>query len=246
MSRRYALYWAPGQGSALWNVGCGILGRDAATGEALLQPDVPDVADLHGVTASPRRYGLHATLKPPFRLAPGVSENMLRAALQAFAAARHPFRLPRLHLAAIGKFLAWTPVEPCQELERLAGACVEEFDRFRAPPSLAEMEKRRSKGLTPRQEALLSRWGYPYVLEEYRFHVTLTGSIDDPAERSACRSGLERLCGPAVQEELARVDVREICLFEEPGQEPRQEPGGASGPEEPFRLTARYPFGGRG
>ena len=232
MNTRYAIYWAPDQGSALWNVGCRILGRDAATGDALPQPELPDVPDLHGLTASPRRYGLHATLKPPFKLVPDVSESLLRSALQAFAASRHPFRLPRLDLTAIGKFLALSPVEPCQELEELAGACVASFDHFRAPPTQAELEKRRGKGLTSHQESLLSQWGYPYVFDEYRFHVTLTGSIDDPVERGVCRRALAGLWEPVVRNELERLDIREIYLFVESG-------------GEPFRLIARYPFEGQ-
>ena len=39
-------------------------------------------------------------------------------------------------------------------------------------------------GLTDRQEALLTQWGYPYVMEEFRFHITLTGALD-PAHLDA-------------------------------------------------------------
>jgi putative phosphonate metabolism protein len=234
VSRRYALYWAPSQDSALWRAGCHILGRDVATGEELPQPRLPGLLPqrFRELTASPRVYGLHATLKPPFRLAPDASEKELRGSLDSFVSKRCPFRLPGMALATIGRFLALTPPAPSNELDLLARDCVEGFDHFRAPPAPSEVEKRRAGGLSSRQDALLTRWGYPYVMEEYRFHLTLTGSIQDALERQVCRQGLARLLDGAVQEELASVEAMEICLFEQPGQ------------GQPFYLTARYPFGG--
>lgn len=234
VSRRYALYWAPSQDSVLWRTGCRILGRDAATAEELPQPSLPGLAPqrFQALTASPRLYGLHATLKPPFRLAPDASEIRLRDSMDSFVSTRRPFRLPEMALATIGRFLALTPQALSDELDLLARDCVEGFDHFRAPPPPSELEKRRSGDLSSRQDALLTRWGYPYVMEEYRFHLTLTGSIQDAPERQACRQGLARLLDGAIQEELASVEVMEICLFEQPGQ------------GQPFYLTARYPFGG--
>lgn len=236
MSRRYALYWAPSPGSALWRTGCGILGRDAATGEELSQPGLPGV-DPHrfrDVTQSPRLYGLHATLKAPFRLAPDTSQAQLRGTLKAFAAQRHPFQLPGMALTPVGRFLALAPQASSTALDVLARDCVEAFDHFRAPLNAIELEKRLSSGLSDRQRELLSRWGYPYVLEEYRFHMTLTGNIQDAHERQLLRQGLASLLDESARDELAAVMVTELCLFEQSGQ------------GQPFKITGRYPFGGSG
>src|SRR5438445_432365 len=44
-------------------------------------------------------------------------------------------------------------------------------------------------GLSARQAELLARWGYPYVHDEFRFHMTLTGPIADD-ERPAFLASL--------------------------------------------------------
>ena len=86
--------------------------------------------------------------------------------------------LPRLQVSRIGRFLALTPSRESAGIGQLAATCVGALDHLRAPPSAAELAKRRSAGLSARQEALLGRFGYPYVLEEFRFHITLTGPAD--------------------------------------------------------------------
>ena len=236
MSGRYAIFWAPARRTALWRTGCQVLGRDAANGKALLQPELSglDGGRFRELTEPPRLYGLHATLKPPFRLAPGASVDQLRECLEDFSAKRRPFGIPPLVLAPVGRFLALIPEDPCVELDLLARDCVEHFDRFRAPATLEELDKRRSKGLTCRQDALLAKWGYPYVMEEYRFHITLTGSIQDPAEREVCLRGLADVLAPGdpeLEDDLAGVEIREICLYEQPG------------PGQSFSIVGRYPFG---
>jgi hypothetical protein len=73
------------------------------------------------------------------------------------------------------------------------------------------MARRRAAGLTPAQERNLIEWGYPYVLDEFRFHLTLTGSLADP-EAEAAMAALSPLTEPLCRDALA---VREICLFGE-------------------------------
>ena len=71
MSARLGLYWAPELDDPLHALGSAWLGRDAETGATLPQPAVPGL-DLAEITAEARGYGFHATLKPPFALAPGT------------------------------------------------------------------------------------------------------------------------------------------------------------------------------
>jgi len=230
MPERLAIYFAPRRGSALARFGDSWLGRGVEAGAAMDQPKLASIAPtrLATLTEAPRHYGFHGTLKPPFVLAAGSDMAQLQSAAAAFAAERAGFVLPRLKLEAIGKFLALTPAEPVAELAALAADCVHAFDAFRAPPEPAELAKRLSAGLTPRQAELLARWGYPYVLDEFRFHLTLTGSIDDAAERDAVRAEIAALVAPLCTEP---VPVDAICLFHQPDR------------EAPFRLIARHGFG---
>ncbi len=55
------------------------------------------------------------------------------------------------------------PGGPAPALDALAAACTRSLDRFRAPhrtqPDAVVLAPRRARGLTPRQEANLTRWG---------------------------------------------------------------------------------------
>lgn len=183
-------------GGPLQAFGAAWLGWDAARGQKRAAPDVDGLpAPAHEITARPRKYGLHGTMKPPFRLAPDSTEEDLRDSFQALCANAAPVMLEGLELSRIGRFLALTPTGPTEALESLAARCVDSLDRFRARPTEQELDRRRS-GLSPRQRDLLDRWGYPYVMEEFRFHITLTGPLPDAQAQqveTALRPHLEPL-----------------------------------------------------
>jgi putative phosphonate metabolism protein len=230
MTERYAIYFAPPRDTALARFGDGWLGRNIETGRVLPQPALATMpaSRLTELTEAPRHYGFHGTLKPPFRLADGDDTRRLHASLARFAARQAAFAIPRLMLKTIGCFLALRPAAPVPALDALAAACVEAFDDFRAPPEPTELARRAAAGLTPRQAELLARWGYPYVFDEFRFHLTLTGDVADAGERAAVQAALLPLLEP-VQAEPVAVDA--LCLF-------RQSDRAA-----PFRLIERFPFG---
>ncbi len=205
---RYAVYYAPPDGSELATFGAAWLGWDAATGQPTAHPDLG--LDAARLTATPRKYGFHGTLKPPFRLAEGTTEAELSAAVVQVAAAHASFDLP-IRLARLGRFCALVPMGEAAALAALAGDCVQALDRFRAPPTPDELAKRRAGGLTPAQEANLTTWGYPYVLDEFRFHLTLTGAIATE-EAAAVEAALADATAHLTAEPMP---VREICLFGE-------------------------------
>jgi hypothetical protein len=171
---RAAVYWAPGLDDPLWRAGCAWLGRDAETGARVPQPAVPGIAAL---TAEPAQYGLHATLRPPMRLATGWDE--FRDAVRQAALETAPFALPPLELANIHGFLALREAAPCPLMRDLADRCVIITNPHRLPPGAEELARRRRGGLSARQEDFLQRWGYPYVMEEWFFHVTLTRRLSE-------------------------------------------------------------------
>lgn len=172
---RYAVYFTPPEGGFA-ALGAAWLGWDAAQGRAVAHPDVSGLpAPVAEITETPRKYGLHATIKPPFALAEGQAEAGLIAAFERFCAGEAAVTLEGLQIAALGRFLALVPVGDQGALHALAARAVAAFEPWRAPLSEAQVARRRAGGLTPAQDALLLRWGYPYVMEEFRFHITLTG-----------------------------------------------------------------------
>ncbi|MBI5784495.1 MAG: DUF1045 domain-containing protein [Rhodocyclales bacterium] len=225
---RYAVYFAPHEDSPLARAGSLWLGRDAVSGESLRQPDCPGLAPgrLAGLTAAARRYGFHGTLKPPFRLRAGRTPAELGEAVAALAARQRRFTFA-LRLATLAGFFAWLPATADDEIAAVAAACVTELDDFRQPPDEAELARRR-RGLTPNQEAMLQRWGYPYVLDEFRFHLTLSDPVAG-AEAEAMRARLESLTNSHAR---GAVPFDSLCLFVEPS------------PGADFLLLARYGFDG--
>ena len=226
---RFAVYYAPPRESALWTTAQRWLGRDCESGEALV-PIVPDgwsAAEIAEATQSPRRYGFHATLKPPFRLTAEASIADLRHTFADFAADQIPFRAPPLLVSAIGPFLALTLSQAAPAMERLAAEAVRIFEPFRAPLTTEEEQRRLANGLTPRQVELLSTWGYPYVFEEFRFHMTLSGPLPEKT-RDRLRGALRHLFQPHCEEPFT---VAEVCLYRQ------------SGPDATFSLIERRPFG---
>lgn len=208
---RYAIYYAPASGSALDRFGIGLLGYDAWTGEDLPFPDdvIQAAPDWRDLSRDPRKYGFHATLKAPFALAPGKSEADLLAACAAFAAIPRPIAVIAPVVDAISGFIAVVPAARSSALDRLAADCVEQFDGFRAPLTAADRARRNPAALTPAQCAHLDRWGYPYVFDAFRFHMTLTGRLDALRRESV----LAMLRGRFSELNIAQLAIDRIAVF---------------------------------
>lgn len=224
--RRYAIYAAPE--GALWDAGSHWLGWDAARGAALPQPQVDGLPrPLAEITEAPRKYGFHGTVKPPFRLAEGVSPDDLAWATEALCLRLSPVVLAGLRLDRIGGFLALVPEAGVAALGDLAARVIEALDPFRAPPLADEIARRDPDRLTRRQRTYLDRWGYPYVMDEFRFHMTLTGDLaTDDADTVA------GVLAPWIAPHLPRPFVLDsLCLFGE-------------APDGRFHLVHRYTLTG--
>lgn len=210
---RFAIYYVPPDGP-LSEFGAKWLGWDVVTGREVPGFDVPG---LHDITMTPRKYGFHGTLKPPFRLKEGQTLEALEAAVSDLAAALSPAVCGELTLTQLGQFLALTPFGPLDGLQRIAEACVRDLDGFRAPASEAELARRRKAGLSTRQEALLAEWGYPYVFEEFRFHLTLSGGLPESGAsdwKDALQGHLPNLPMPFVVDQIALCGERQDGRFE--------------------------------
>ena len=221
---RYALYALPAAGSPLEAFGRSVFGDDTMTGEAA--PPASDLADLAPMNAGARVYGFHATLKAPMRLAPGLGEADLLAAARGLAAGHPPVVVGPLTVAALGRFLALVPVAPPPALTLLAAECVAALDPLRAPLTGAERAKRRPERLTPRGRALLERWGYPHVFEEFRFHMTLTDALPE----EVLEGWRARLAGAFARSGAGPLTIDSLGILRQDG-------------TAPFRLLTRIPFG---
>lgn len=240
---RYALYFTPPEGSALarfdtlWfdaaRAACPSHPHDlrtrhpeAARRDRTVSPVGLPLNRQAAITAAPAIYGLHVTLKAPFMLATGRTPTHLLRMAQRFAQRCRPVQLPPLRLSELDGFLALRTSSECPGAAVLAASCVRSFDALRAPSSAAERARRRAHGLTRRQEALLSQWGYPYVFDEWRFHMTLTNRLD-----RTCRDEVANRLIPllrTVTRERQRMDAITVLLQQHPQQH--------------FRTLARFTF----
>ncbi len=228
---RYAIYFAPDTDTSLHRFGSTWLGRDAVSGAAVERPklDGIDAAQQAELTATANNYGFHATLKPPFHLRGGTTAEQLLEEAAAFALARAPFQV-QLVVRDLSGFLALMQKESKAEMRELAADCVRHFDPMRALPGEAELEKRRAAGLSAQQEQMLQRWGYPYVMGEFRFHMTLSKRIKDANERNALmqeilKHGAEAMATP--------VAVDAISVFQQESK------------KAPFTRLGRFTFAGQ-
>ena len=206
--KRFAVYYAPRPG-AFADRANAWLGWDPATGQPLPQPKVPGIADAAAITADPRRYGFHGTIRAPFRLDDGVTPQEAAATVADLATRLAPVLCEGLVLENLHGFLALTPTGCEAALLELGAAVVEGTNPLRAPLTPAEIARRRPETLSSRQRSLLEVWGYPFVMEEFRFHLTLTDRLADLAPAMAA---LGAHFAPVLPRPFV---IEDLCLFGE-------------------------------
>jgi Protein of unknown function (DUF1045) len=203
---RCAVYFAPTVHSDWWQAGSQWLGRCAATGASYAPVNIHGVTPdaFQACTADPRRYGWHATLKAPFALAPGHSLATLRTAMRALADTLPAFDMPPLRVSTQGQFLALRPEGDLTRINATAAACATQLHALAQPLNATELARRRQAPLTPEQDRLLLEWGYPWVLEHFQFHLSLTGPL------GAVTPDVQAALTQAAQ---ARFEALPVCRF---------------------------------
>jgi putative phosphonate metabolism protein len=228
---RIALYHSPPAGSLLFGLAASWLGRD---------PRRPDPIDQHvpqgiepdrmaALTADARRYGFHATIVAPFRLAKGRDPEALEAEVEQFCARIDAVEIPVLALGRLGPFFALVPEKQLQPLQALESASTDHFNGWKAPLTPTDIERRDPDSLTARQREYLGSYGYPYVKEEFRYHMTLTGPVPE-AEAASMRAAIEAHFAPVLERPYR---VESLSIFVEPA------------PGEPFELRSSFPLRSR-
>ncbi len=217
-STRYAVYFVPAAESALYRFGSSVLGYDCYTGSELPLPEefAADAVLWHELTQQPRRYGFHATLKAPFCLAPSCTEAELTGAFTSFAALDHAIGRISPEVSLIGGFVAVVPREPSDAVAALADRCTTMLDGFRAPMSARERARRLTANLGQRQVHNLERWGYPYVFEDFRFHMTLTGRLASDQAKAVLARLRQRFAAAWGDRELA---IDRLALLKQDGEQ---------------------------
>lgn len=209
---RLAIFFAPASKSPLAQFGSEWLGWDAENSIELTHPNIPNLpASTSDITATPRKYGFHGTLKAPFKLHATKSLDEFSKALQSFSHRTPKFTIGKMKVARLGNFVAIVQENQSVILRDFAATIVKHFEEFSAPLSEEDIAKRRQANLTPRQDELMLRWGYPYIFEEFKFHLTLTGKI---VERDA------EITKNILAEHLSEILVKpletvDICLYGE-------------------------------
>jgi Protein of unknown function (DUF1045) len=228
---RYAAYFAPDPASELGTFGSSAIGYDAATGlgQRFLSHPGFTSDEWHDLTAEPRRYGFHATMKAPFHLAAGTTEADLLQGFDRCASRLSPVVTERLKLAFLDNFIALVPVGDASGIAHLAMAVVEGLEPFRARLAAADRARRLAASLTPRQVGNLDQYGYPHVGPDFRFHMTLTGAVAPVRQQPAWDA-----LAAAFDQPWARqpVEITSITLFRQDTRAGR------------FRMIHQRKFGG--
>lgn len=221
---RYAVYHLPEGALGTW--GAHWLGWDVRHGEASQHPEIANLPrPIDALSAVPRRYGFHATMKAPLRLAAGTDRHQMAVALKNICASHRPFAMQmRLHWD--WGFLCLRPVAQSEALVALEADLVRKLDRFRAPLSPEDLARRNPERLSPPARAHLDRWGYPHVLDLFHYHLTLSGAITaDEGEALAAALGAD--LAPLL---AAPMPVGALALVEE-------------GADKHFTLIEEIPLG---
>jgi putative phosphonate metabolism protein len=220
---RVAIYFTPAKDDPLTLGAAEWLGRDAFDDRIVRDPD--PMMDV--LVSEPARYGFHATLKAPFRLADGRTLHDLDRELAAFGQRMQAFSLGRLTITRLHSFFALTIQATLPLLLEAEEAIRMAFEPFRAPLTEQEVARRNPQSLSERQQANLSRWGYPHVGQDFRFHMTLTNAIVDEDEAAQVEKRLRSQFSPVLE---TPVVVDALALFVEPR------------PGAPFRVHSRHPL----
>lgn len=228
---RVAAYFTPPEDDPLTRNAAEWLGRDAFTGAAILQPAVDDfpAGEIADMTAFPRRYGFHATIKPPMRLAEGVQLEDVSAALAELCRPRAPITTPPLQVAQLGAFFALTFAESSPQVSDFAAEIVRGLDHLRAPPTGEDLDRLSRDHLTESQRHNLEKWGYPYLFGDFLFHMTLTGPVPESRQPAMSRA-LNGRFAPFLGRPIV---INALSLFVE------------NDPPGPFRVSCTVPLGAR-
>ena len=218
MAYRYAIYFCP-ENTALARFGARVLGVDVHRAAAPVDQfylNALSRQEFATLTEKARGYGFHATLKAPFRLAQGQTKKALIAAFQAFCASAEAATLPQTSVKNLHGFLAIMPAYQPESLQVLERNIVTYFEAFRAPLNEEERARRQPDRLSERQCAYLDQFGYPFVFEEFSFHMTLSARLTSSLSGMALHAELQDLYERLVAQPDQAIDSLTLAIQDHP------------------------------
>lgn len=180
--KRVAIYFLPKKNSSLENFGKNLLGRDINKKRKIsltrrqkyfINRRFTYFDELKDYCEKPAKYGFHATLKAPFRLKRNVKTKDFYDVISHIAAQHSRFKIKGLKIVYRKKFTFITSRKEIKSLINLENDLVKHLDTFRAELNKTEIKKRNPDSLTFKQNKYLKEWGYPFVLDQFKFHMTL-------------------------------------------------------------------------
>lgn len=224
--KRMAIFYAPGSQTPLADFGAKWLGWNVERSHTVPHPEIDGLpAPISDLVATPQKYGFHGTLKAPFRLHGDQTIDGLKGAMKSFSDQRKPFAIGKMKVAKLGSFIAIIQENQSDEFANFASNIVMHFEDYRAPLTDEDIAKRRKAKLTPRQDELMLKWGYPFIFDQFKFHLTLTGKLSEQNAQTVCDRLTDHL-KPILDTPVEAVD---LCLYGE------REDGR-------FEIIERFPF----
>jgi alpha-D-ribose 1-methylphosphonate 5-triphosphate synthase subunit PhnG len=205
---RYAVYYVPDQDSDLYRLGSSLLGYSLREGKELPMAALPGAGAPGEYSKKASVYGFHSTVIAPFRTQRG-KEGIASAI--ALALSKHaPFRLAPLRLRLLNGFPALCAEGPMDGFQALEKSLLEALYPLFLPPDPESLGRRGE--LNPKQLGYFWKWGYPFVLDEHRFHMTL----GDPNSSDGYIGALKNYFPASSTDALVFGKVT-LCAQESPG-----------------------------
>ncbi len=209
--KRYAIYYAPSENSELDLFGKCLLGWDPYKGVETTKSDLsklPSFKKFSSLVLTPKQYGFHGTIKAPFKLKNEYTYNDLENKVREISKQIHSFYFDQLIIKKLGNFIGLIPTNNLK-VNAVSNKFVEELDYLRDELSESEIKKRKPHKLTSNQKQMLFKWGYPYVFDEFKFHLTLTSKLNVVEIDDVLRS----LQNILKQVNLNKISFNNICIF---------------------------------
>ena len=209
--KRYAIYYVPSENSELDLFGKCWLGWDPYKGVETTKSDLsklPSFKKFSSLVLTPKQYGFHGTIKAPFRLKNEYTYNDLENKVREISKQIHSFYFDQLIIKKLGNFIGLIPTNNLK-INAVSNKFVEELDYLRDELSESEIKKRKPHKLTSNQKQMLFKWGYPYVFNEFKFHLTLTSKLNVVEIDEVFRS----LQNILKQVNLNKISFNNICIF---------------------------------
>ena len=209
--KRYAIYYVPSENSELDLFGKCWLGWDPYKGVETTKSDLsklPSFKKFSSLVLTPKQYGFHGTIKAPFRLKNEYTYNDLENKVREISKQIHSFYFDQLIIKKLGNFIGLIPTNNLK-INAVSNKFVEELDYLRDELSESEIKKRKPHKLTSNQKQMLFKWGYPYVFDEFKFHLTLTSKLNVVEIDDVLRS----LQNILKQVNLNKISFNNICIF---------------------------------